>query len=351
MTTPISRILSVALAGTAAVAAAPVGDVQAQDFYAGKQIRMIVGTGPSGAYDTYAKIMAEHWPRHIPGKPIFVVQHMPGASSINATNFIYNVAEKDGLTVGAVNAFIPTGPLLAPKEAKFDVTKMNWLGSITSDPFIGYLYHTAKVKTYEDAKKEVAILGGPSVESTGIQMALLSNAFFGTKFKMVVGYGTTGEAKLAMERGEIEGTFGQAYQSLKLSNPEWIRNKTVNIIIQHGLHRHADMPDVPTFIEQAKNDLDRQALYLMEVRNETAKPFIAPPGVPADRIAILKKSFADTLKDPAFKAALEKAELTLTDPMDSEQLTKVALDTAKIPQAAVDRVQNVFEEYARNNKK
>ena len=181
-----TSVLGLSLA--AATAAFPGDGQAAEDFYAGKQITLIIGTDASGAYDTYGRIMAEHWPRHIPGKPTFVLKYMPGGSSIVATNHIANVAAKDGLTIAAVNAAISTAPLLQPKESKFDVNTLNWIGSITSDPFIGYIYHTSKVKTYEDAKKEVAILGGPSVESTGIQMALLSNAFFNTKFKLVVGY-------------------------------------------------------------------------------------------------------------------------------------------------------------------
>jgi tripartite-type tricarboxylate transporter receptor subunit TctC len=290
-------------AGMAIVVALVMGiaaPANAADFYQGKQIRLIVSTTPSGGYDTFARLMAPYFAEHIPGHPGIFVQNMAGGAGLQATNYLANGAPRDGTVIGAVENNIPTASLLIPDLAKFDVNDFAWIGSITSDPYIAYVWGASKLQTYEDAKRMQAIIGASAVRSYGVQMAQISNVLFGTKFKIVVGYSGSDEVKLAMERGEIDGTFGNAWSSLKTEEPTWITEHKIRIIAQFGLEPHPDLAGVPMFFDQAKNDDDRQLLELTEVQQDYAKPFLAPPGIPAYRLTVLRQAFVDTLNDPRF---------------------------------------------------
>lgn len=315
----------------------------AADFYQGKQIRLIVSTTPSGGYDTFARLLAPYFAERIPGHPGIFVQNMAGGAGLQATNYLANGAPRDGTVIGAVENNIPTASLLNPDLAKFDVNDFGWIGSITSDPFIAYVWSGSKLQTYEDAKRMQAIIGASAVRSYGVQMAQISNVLFGTKFKIVVGYSGSDEVKLAMERGEIDGTFGNAWSSLKTEEPDWIKEHKVRIIAQFGLEPHPDLADVPMFLDQAKNDDDRQLLELTEVQQDYAKPYLAPPGLPAERLAILRKAFVDAVNDPRFLKDVENLNLEVRDPLGGEELAAMIAKVSRTSPTIVKRARDIFD--------
>ncbi|HWG06058.1 MAG TPA: tripartite tricarboxylate transporter substrate-binding protein [Beijerinckiaceae bacterium] len=332
-------VITAVLAIAAAASALPA---RSADFYQGKQIRLIVGTTAAGAYDAYGRLIAQFMPAHIPGHPAMIVENMGGSSGLQAANYLANGAPKDGTVIGAVEANTPVAPLLLPENAKFDANAFAWIGNITSDPFIGYVWATSKMQTYEDAKTAQFIMGAPTARSYSAQMALVSNVMFGTKFKLVAGYTGSNEVKLAMQRGEIDGTFGNGWGSLKADDPDWITQHKVRIVTQFGLERHPDLPDVPMFIDQAKTDADRQLLTLLSAQQEFAKPYLAPPGTPVDRLAILRRAFDDTLSDPAFRQAVAAIHLDIYKPMNGDELTASVANVSRTPADIAKRARDML---------
>ena len=339
-------------AGTlAGVALAALGIVPAQaadsvaDFYKGKQMTMIVGSTTGGIYDIYGRLLARYIGDHIPGKPTVVVENRNGASGLTAANHVANVSVRDGSVFAISLSGIPTAPLMSPDQAKFDATKLSWIGSITKDPYIGYVWHTSPAQSYEEMKKIEIFVGSNSVGAAGIDMAILSNAMFGTKMKIITGYPGSAETKVALEKGEIHGTFANSWGDLKAQRMDWITSKTVNIVIQHGFSRHKDLPDVPLIMDQAKNEPDRQVLVYMLARQEFSKPFFAPPDVPADRLNALRRAFDATMKDPRFLADVAKAHLVVDEPLTGEELAALVAKVSATPQDVVKRVEKLLADF------
>jgi tripartite-type tricarboxylate transporter receptor subunit TctC len=316
---------------------------RASDFYQGRQIRLVVSTEASGAYDTYGRLVSQYLADHIPGHPTVFVQNMGGSGGLQAANYLANGAPKDGTVIGAVEANIPTASLFLPENAKFNVNDFAWIGSLTNDPFIGYAWGASKLQTYEDAKSVQFIMGAPTARSYSAQMAQVSNVLFGTKFKIVIGYSGSNEVKLAMERGEVDGTFGNSWSSLKADEPSWISDHKIRIITQFGLERHPDLRDVPMFLDQAKSDDDRQLLELLGSQQEFAKPYLAPPGIPADRLAILRQAFDAMLKDPKFLAAVKKVNLDIFHPLSGEDLAAKVAKVSRTSPAVVKRAKDILD--------
>jgi len=325
-----------------------VADAADDDFYKGKQIRLIISSGPAGVYDTFGRLLARFLPAHLPGRPTIVVQNMPGASGIRTTNYLYNNAPRDGTVIAGVHNGIPTAPFEEPKQTHFDVNKLSWIGSISEDPFVGYVWHTSPVQTYEDAKTSQVVIGSASINSMGAKMAILSNVLFGTKFKLVIGYEDSAKVKFALERGELQGTFANSWGDLKTQQPDWIRDRKVTIIIQHGYHKDPDLPHVPLIIDQIRTDFDRQALDLLLARQKFARPYIAPPAVPKDRLEALRRGFDATIKDHDFVAAVRAARLAVDNPMTGEQLTEEIMRLSATPAAVTGQLSKLFEEYLAN---
>ncbi len=320
-------------------------DAAEDDFYQGRQIRLVVSSAAGGVYDAFARLIARFLPGYLPGRPTIVVQNMPGASGLKATNYIYNNAPRDGTVIAGVHNGIPTAPFEEPKQTHFDVNKLSWIGSISEDPFVGYVWHTSPVQTYEDAKKTEVVVGSASINSMGSKMAILSNALFGTKFKLVIGYEDSSTVKLALENGELEGTFGNSWGDLKTQQPGWIRDKKVRIIIQHGYRKDPGLPDVPLIIDQARNDADRQALDLMLERQKFARPYVAPPGLPPGRLELLRRAFAATVRDPDFVKGAQAAGLAVDNPITGAQLTKEIARLSATPAAVTERLSKLLGDY------
>ena len=243
--------MTVALAA-ALVAVGPVdsGAATAADFYQGKTLRLVVSSDTGGGYDAYARTFASHLRRHIPGEPTIIVQNMPGAGGMAAANWTFNVAPKDGTVLLLHQRGIPFHPYFGEKSAMFVPTDFNWIGSFNSETGITAMWHTAKVKKFEDVFTETAVLGGSGPNDSETYPFLMNNTI-GTKFKIVSGYKSNVTAWLAMERGEVEGVSG-SWASLKANRPHWIRDKQVNLIVQVDRRKHADLPDVPLLLDYVK---------------------------------------------------------------------------------------------------
>ena len=272
------------------------------DFYRGKSVELDIGFSVGGAYDVYARMLARHMSKYIPGNPTIVPKNVEGAGSMRLANYLYNAAPRDGTVIGTISRGTVFEPLLGNKGAQFDPTKFNWVGSTNKEVSVCVSWYTSGVATVGDARTRVLVMGasGPSADS--YQSAKIANAVLGTKFKIVTGYPGGNDIDLAIERGELQGRCGWSWTSLKALHPMWLEQHKLNILFQTGLSKHPDLPDVPLVVDLAKTDEDRAILRLIFARQAMAWPYLTPPGVPADRIEALRKTFNDTMRDADFLA-------------------------------------------------
>lgn len=310
-------------------------------FYKGRVINIIVSGG--GAYDAYARLLAKYMPKYIPGQPSMIVQGMPGGGGLRAASYLYKIAPKDGTTIAGLHGAVLTAPLLSPDVADFDCTKFTWLGNATRDVYVGYVRLDSPVRTMEDLRTMELIAGGSSVGGAGVDMAIIARDLFGLKVKVVSGYKTSQETKLAMDKGEISGTIASGYSSLKRTDL-WADRK-VRIIHQLGSAPHPELADVPLFRAFARSDEERQMLDIMSVREEISKPYLAPPGIPADRAEILRRAFTDAIRDPGFKADADRQQLELEQSLTGEELSSVVTRISTTPKSVTQRLVAVFSGY------
>jgi tripartite-type tricarboxylate transporter receptor subunit TctC len=339
------RRLLLALATLLAVAPASTqsraqGDVA--EFYRGKTVRIVVGTGVGSGYDINARLLARHLTRHIPGNPTVIVQNQPGAGSLTMTNTLYNSGPFDGTVIGAPFNGLPTAPLLQPAGARFDSVKLIWLGSTNRETQVTYVWHTAPVQSIDDLFKTELIVGAQAPGSTQYDYPILLNSLFKTKFKIVTGYESTPKIHLAMEAGEVQGNGASNWSTLKALNGDWITQKKVRLILQWGLQPHPDLAAVPMVLDLAKSESDRQALRLAVGRLEFGRPFFLPPDVPAARVEALRRAFDATVADPAFLAEAEKAKLDI-DALSGEAVAKLVEQLSHTPEATAARVRAAME--------
>src|SRR5215471_10632429 len=251
----------------------------AAEFYAGKQITFIAGSGVGGGYDLLARLTARHLGRLIPGHPTVIVQNLPTAGSLLATNQIYNTAPKDGTTIALIQRGMPLARLINPAGVHFELEKLSWLGNLASETGLVLAWHTAPHRTAHDLLAQELIVGG----QTGVHPEItprLYNSLIGTRFRIVTGYNGTAEIALAMERGEVQGTADWSWASLKKQRPDWLREKKVTLLLQGALQRDPELPDLPSVLDFVKSDADRRVLELYFTQKTIARPVIAPPGIP-----------------------------------------------------------------------
>ncbi|HWG06151.1 MAG TPA: hypothetical protein VG271_14140 [Beijerinckiaceae bacterium] len=315
-------------------------------FYAGKTVTIVVGGEAGASYDLYARLLGEFLPKYLPGRPAVVVQDMPGANGALSAGYMANQAVADGTIIAECVSNLPTYPLLHPDVAKFDAAKLSWIGSVTKDIYVAYVGQGAPINSYEGAKKTQAIMGGVLAGAASVQLAVVSNALFGTKFKIVPGYGSESKIELAIERGEVQGSFGAVYTTLKTDHADWLRNGKVKIILQHGLEKIDDLADVPLFIDQARTTDERQMLTFLLAPQEFNKPFYAPPGIPAERLELLRRAFDATVKDADFLAAATKANVAVLDPMRGEDVAAAVNEITTTPRPVIDRLKSIFADFA-----
>lgn len=326
------------LAAILAVWVAPEAHAQsAEDFFKGKQISFFIGYNPGGTYDIYSRLAAAHLSRHIPGQPAIVPKNMPGVASLKAASYLYSQAPRDGTAIGMVAQSVALEQLLKNPGVQYDVAKFDWLGRLTTAVEVTVVWHTVPVKTIQDAMTRETVLGATSAGGTSDGMPKLMNKFAGTKFKLVLGYpGTTG-AMLAMERGEVEGSHATA-ENLVIGKPDWLRDKTVAVLVQYSTERHRAFPDVPTMVELGKTPEDRQILKLFGDTAEIGRAILTPPDVPKDRLAMLRKAFDAMVTDPKFIAEMEQRKMEF-DPMSGEELQKRIQATLELPAALLTKAQ------------
>jgi tripartite-type tricarboxylate transporter receptor subunit TctC len=318
----------------------------AEEFYRGKSITMLVGSGAGGGYDTYARIFARHMSRHIPGNPAIIAKNMPAAAGLAAASALYTTADKDGSTIAAFTNGAAMEPLFGNTSARYDAQKFNWLGSIGKLQNVCATWHQSPVKTIEAARaREVIVAAAGATSNTAIVPKAL-NALIGTKFKVIAGYDTGAGLTLSIERGEAEGICGLSWSTIKASRPHWIRDKLLNIIVQMGLQKLSDLPDVPSALDLVTDPENRPVLELILIRQEAGRPFAAPPGVPADRIAVLRRAFAATLDDGEFRAEADKAQLEI-EPLTAREIETFLARAYGAPRTTVQKAAALVEPSAR----
>ena len=310
---------------------------QSTDVLRSKTVNLIIGAGPGGGIDLYGRLVARHIGKHLPGQPVVVPQNMPAAGSIAAANYIYNTAPKDGTAIGIMSQGIILNEVLGLRGLQFEVGKFNWVGRISSDVLVAFTWHTNKVKTIADAMTYETNIGGTGAGTTATQSPQLLNQVVGTKFKIVVGYPDTGVTMLAMERGELDGT-STGWGGLKSSRGDWVRQK-INMLVQMGTIRHPDLPDVPSWVDVAKTPDDKKLLWMFGINAEIGKSILAPPGMPQDRIEMLRSAFAKMLNDPEFLANVESAHMDYA-PMNGWELQKVVVEAVTVPEALRERARS-----------
>jgi tripartite-type tricarboxylate transporter receptor subunit TctC len=316
------------------------------DFYRGRSIALIIGYSAGGGYDAYGRVLARHISRHIPGNPTVIAQNMPGAGSLRSANFLYNVAPKDGTAIGHFSRGLAMEPLIGTSPTQFDARKFSWLGSGTDEVSICATWHASRVKNWNDMLTiPFTVAGEGSGSDPDIFSAVLKNSF-GVKLKLVSGYPGSAEVALAMERGEVDGRMGWSWSSLKLSKPDWIANKQVNTIVQLAMKKSPELEGVPLIFDFATTDRQQQMLKLILSRQSMARPFTAPPDLPNDRKAALRKAFDQTMADPEFLAEAKQRGLEV-NPVSGAEIDRLVGELYQTPAEIVAEVRATISEGAR----
>jgi tripartite-type tricarboxylate transporter receptor subunit TctC len=310
-------------------------------FYAGKSIRLVVGVDVGSGYDVNARLLARHMAAHIPGNPSFIVQNQPGAGSATMTSQLYASGPFDGTVIGAAFAGMPTLPLLQGGGARFDPTKLIWLGNTNRETHVTYVWHTAPVQSLAEAKNRGLIMGAQAPGSSQVDFPLTADAFLGFKFKVVAGYQSTAKINLALESGEVQGTIA-AWTTLKTLSSDWLKDGRIKVIAQWALRPNPELPGVPNVLDAASTEGERAALRLVLARLDIGRPFFLPPNVPPDRAAALREAFDATMKDPAYLAEAEKLKIDV-DPLTGAELAALVAQVALTPADTVARVRAALE--------
>jgi len=317
----------------AALALLPASMAQAQspaEFYKGRNVDLYIGYSVGGAYDLYARMLARHIGKHIPGNPTVVPKNMEGAGSLRLANWLYNVAPKDGSVLGAIGRGTGFDPLLGNKAAQFDATKIGWIGSANNEVSICVAWHTSGITSFDELTRREMIVGGTSASADTDQFPKIVNGVLGTKMRIITGYPGGNEIGLAMERGEVQGRCGWSWSSVKATHQQWYDQKKFTVLVQLALEKHPELPNVPLIIDLATNDEQRQILKLIFARQVMGRPFLAPPRLPQDRLDALRKAFMDTMKDKDFLADIERAQMEI-NPVPGDQLEKLVKEIHAAP--------------------
>jgi tripartite-type tricarboxylate transporter receptor subunit TctC len=306
----------------------------AEDFFRGQTVRIVVASGPSGGFDTFARLLARHLGRFVPGNPTFVVQNMPGAGGLRAAGYIAKVAPRDGLTIGALQGGMVKAPLLGLVGADYVSTDLRWIGNLNGEVQVCVSWNTSPVKTIQDAMEKELIVGAAAGADTELIPTAL-NSLLGTKFKIIAGYQDGPSILVALQRGEVHGRCGWSWSSIVSQHPEWIRDETINVFVQVP-NKHNDLPTIPLAPDLAKSDDDRQAIEFLFGHLAMSRSYALPPGVPAERLAALRAGFDAMVKDDAVKADFVKAHHEL-NPSSGEDIQARVNRIYGTPKHVVDR--------------
>ena len=334
---PLPRILP--LIGVLLVLTAPAAAQSVEQFYKGRQVNLIVGFNTGGAYDPYARTVGRYLGNHLAGSPTVVVKNMQGAGSVLAANHLYNVSPKDGSEIGLIAGSAAIEPLFGVRPTQFSGQKFTWIGSANDEPGVCFAWHTSAIQTAEDLFRKELVIGASGTSNLDFPTAL--NVVLGTRMKLVRGYNGTSSIMFAMERGETEGMCGMVYAGLKAAHPDWLRDGKVRTLLQIGLEPNPKLPGIPFAMDFAKNDDDKRVLRLVVGWTIMGRPFLAPPGVPEDRKAALRKAFDETMRDPAFLEETAKLRLDIAA-ISGAQIDKFLQDVYATPKPLVERAGKIL---------
>lgn len=303
----------------------------AADFYAGKTINLYIGQGPGGGYDSYGRLVARHLGAHIPGNPSVVAQNMPGAGGLKVANYMYRVAPQDGTALALAAEAVALEQVLESPGIDYDANRLNWVGRMSSSASIFFTWHASAVKNIADARQRESTFGSSGAAGITYYTPRALNTLAGTKFKVVTGYSGSNDVLLAMERQEVDGGFA-LWPEFKQYKADWLRDKKVNILYIVAAARAPDLPDVPTTAELGETDEARDILRFLASTSEVGRTIFTTQGVPADRIAQLRRGFSEMIEDKAFLEDAAKVGLRI-DPMSGEDMQKVIVGVIALPKA------------------
>ena len=321
---------------------APAAAQPVRNFYAGKAVTLYIGTSVGGGYDLHGRLLARHIGKHIPGNPTVVPVNMDGAGSLKLANWLYSVAPKDGTAIAIFNRGTAFVPLLGESSlAHFDPRRFHWLGSANEEVGVCVAVGRTGIRDFAQLKQRELIVGNTGEGADGTFMTTLVRDLLGAKLRAIRGYPGGNEIYLAMERGEVDGMCGLAWSTIKSTRPQWLQQGWINVLIQLGLKKHPDLPNVPFVMDLARDPEERALLRLILLRDAFGRPFVAPPGTPPDRVAILKTAFTATMTDPAYlaDAARVRAEVA---PVSAATLQAYLNEAYAAPPARIARARMVL---------
>src|SRR5262249_52170778 len=300
------------------------------DFYRGKSIDLNIGYSVGGGYDLYARLIARRLGGHIPGNPTIVPKNMEGAGSLRLANYLYTAAPNDGTVIGARSRGAAFDPLPGETGARFDASKFSWIGSANNEVSVCVASARSGFTKFDELLEKPLTIGSTGAADDTYQFPALVNAVLGTKFKIVTGYPGGNDVSLAMERGEVQGRCGWSWSSIKTTRFNWVRDKRIIVLVQMSLSKHPDLPDAPLIMDLAKTSEQRQIFKMIFARQTMGRPYLAPPGVPTDRLAALRQGFMDTMTDKEFLAEAEANKFEI-NPVDGEELEKLVKEVYRTP--------------------
>jgi tripartite-type tricarboxylate transporter receptor subunit TctC len=314
-------------------------NARTDDYFKGKAIHIIVGTPPGGGYDTYARLVARRLGDFVAGKPTIIVSNMPGASGTKAASYLYSIAPKDGSVIATFNKSMPLYQSLGQNGIAFKTEQMSWIGNVSQTADVVAVWHTTGVRTIADAKRREVIMGADS-SGTMTAYPLLLNAMLGTRFKIVTGYAGGPAVDHAMEQGEVEGRGSNPWTSWRATRPGWVKERLIMPLVQVGLKKEPDLPEVPLLTDLAETDEQRVMFKFISAPASIERPFAGPPGMAAEPLDILRRAFDRIVRGPAFLA--EAAQLNLdVDPHSGEEVAKIVADIVGTPPAIVRKLRDI----------
>ena len=306
------------------------------EFYKGRNVELYIGYSVGGAYDLYARVLARHLSKHIPGSPTIIAKNMEGAGSLRLANWLYNVGAKDGTVLATIGRGTAFDPLLGSKGAQFRADKFTWIGSANNEVSVCVAWKTSGITDFEHTLSRELIVGGTGQAADTDQFPRILNGVLGTKFRIATGYPGGNDVTLAMERGEVKGRCGWSWSSVLSTHKRWIEDKLITVLVQLSLNKHPDLPDVPLVMDFAKTEDQQQMFKLIFARQVMGRPYLAPPDVPKERAEALRKAFMDTMKDNEFLADAERSQLEI-NPVDGAEVEKLVKELYQTPKPLADK--------------
>jgi tripartite-type tricarboxylate transporter receptor subunit TctC len=312
------------------------------EFYRGKSVDLDIGYSVGGGYDLYARLVARRLGEHVPGNPNVVPKNMEGAGSLRLANYLYSAAPKDGTVIGAISRGAAFDPLLNENGASFDASKFSWIGSANNEVSVCVALTSSGITRFDDLYTMPLTIGSTGTGDDTYQFPALLNAVLGTKFKIVTGYPGGNDVTLALERGEVQGRCGWSWSSLKATRLNWVLRKRIVVLVQLSLSKHPDLPNVPLIMDLAKTDEQRAIFRIIFARQTMGRPYAAPPDLPEDRLAALRKAFMDTMTDKEFLYDADQNKFEI-NPVNGGQLEALVKEIYRTPSDELHKIAKMLQ--------